>query len=81
MARFLFFRILQSIVVLWAIITVTFFLVRLAPGGPLDKERAVSPHILAKLEEKYGLSDPLMTQYWDNLGPSRQRRPHDFLQV
>ncbi len=68
MARFLTIRLLQSVVVLWAIVTITFFLVRMAPGGPYSKERAVSPHILAKLEEQAGLDKPLFFQYTHYLG-------------
>ena len=43
MWRFIGSRLLQSIPVILAVITVTFFLVRLAPGGPFDSEKAVMP--------------------------------------
>ena len=68
MARFLLSRIAQAIVVLFLIITVTFFLVRAAPGSPYSRERNISPHILAQLEKQAGLDKPLLTQYGVYLG-------------
>lgn len=61
-------RILQAIPVLLAVITVTFFMVRAAPGGPFDEERAVPPEVLKNLNEKYNLNAPLYEQYFDYLG-------------
>ena len=71
-------RLLTLIPVLWAIITITFFLVRLAPGGPFDNDRQVSPQTLRQLEAAYNLDAPLHRQYTDyltgvvqgDLGPS-----------
>lgn len=60
-------RLLQAIPVLLIVITVTFFLVRLAPGGPFDTERAVSPQVLKNLQERYNLDAPLHEQYFDYL--------------
>ena len=67
MFRFIFKRVLQALPVLLIVITVTFFLVRLAPGGPFDAERAVSPHVLKSLNERYKLNDPLYKQYFEYL--------------
>ena len=67
MLKFIFKRVLQALPVLLIVITVTFFLVRLAPGGPFDAERAVSPHVLKSLNERYKLDDPLYKQYFDYL--------------
>ena len=39
-----------------------------APGGPFDEEKAVSPEVLLKLNERYNLNEPLMVQYFDYLG-------------
>ncbi len=44
--------------------TITFFLVRLAPGSPFDQERNVSPEIRRNLDAYYGLDKPIVTQYW-----------------
>lgn len=61
-------RLLQAIPVLFCIATLTFFMVRLAPGDPLAQERAVSPEIRQKQLEYYGLDQPLMIQYVRFLG-------------
>ncbi len=63
MFRFIAFRFLQAIPVLLVIITLTFFMARLAPGGPFDQERNVDPAIKAAMEAQYGLDDPLLVQY------------------
>ncbi len=68
MLKFIFFRVLQAIPVLLIVIAVTFILVRQAPGGPFDAEKAVSPYVLEKLNERYHLSDPLYQQFFDYLG-------------
>lgn len=65
---FLIRRILQSIAVLWFVVTVTFFLVRIAPGGPFSGEKAMSPEVEAALEARYGLDAPLPTQYLRYVG-------------
>jgi len=46
MIRFMFRRLLEFVPVLFIIVTLTFFLVRLAPGGPFDAEKAVSDEVL-----------------------------------
>jgi oligopeptide transport system permease protein len=56
-------RILWTIPVLWAIATVTFFLMHAVPGGPFDRDRELPPPIRENLERKYGLDDPLHVQY------------------
>ena len=61
-------RLATAIPVLLAVITLTFFMVHSAPGGPFDEEKAVSPEVLIKLNEKYNLDEPLMVQYFDYLG-------------
>jgi oligopeptide transport system permease protein len=70
MLSFIYHRILQAIPVLFLIITMTFFMVRLAPGGPFSAERRVSDQILEKMNEQYGLNDSLPVQYlnyWKNM--------------
>jgi oligopeptide transport system permease protein len=68
MWRFIGFRALQSIPVILVVITVTFFLVRLAPGGPFSAEKAVIPEVKAALEAQYGLDLPMFQQYIAYLG-------------
>jgi oligopeptide transport system permease protein len=78
MARYVLIRILGFVPVLLVIVTLTFFLVRMAPGGPFDAERTVSPEVRKQLEQQYNLDAPLHRQYFDyilgvvqgDLGPS-----------
>jgi oligopeptide transport system permease protein len=63
MWRFVLFRALQAVPVLLAVITITFFLVRAAPGGPFSDEKAVSPQVKAALEAQYRLDLPMHEQY------------------
>jgi oligopeptide transport system permease protein len=65
--RFLARRALWLVPTLWLVATLVFFLLRLAPGGPFDSERAVPAEALAALEAKYHLRDPLGRQYLDFL--------------
>ncbi len=68
MARYIIRRVFEFIPVLLVIVTLTFFMVRLAPGGPFDAERAVSPQTLRQLEAQYNLDAPLYQQYFNYLG-------------
>ena len=68
MLRFIARRLLETIPVLFIIITATFFMIRFVPGGPFTSEKAVTPEILANLEAHYGLDKPLYQQYFDYLG-------------
>jgi oligopeptide transport system permease protein len=78
MLRYFFTRLAGAIPTLFIIITVTFFLMRAAPGGPFDQEQALPPEIMANLESAYGLNQPVWTQYGrylkslmqGNFGPS-----------
>jgi oligopeptide transport system permease protein len=78
MIRFVIIRLLQTIPVVWVIVTATFFMIRFVPGGPFTAERAVTPEIKRNLEAHYGLNKPLYRQYLDycssilhgDLGPS-----------
>jgi oligopeptide transport system permease protein len=63
MLRFIARRILETIPVLFVIATVTFFMMRLAPGGPFDTEKEVSKEVRAHMEAHYGLDKPLFVQY------------------
>lgn len=55
-------RFLASIITIWVVITLTFFLMRLMPGGPFDSEK-LTPEIKANMEAKYGMDKPLSEQY------------------
>ena len=56
-------RILGAIPTLFIIITLTFFLIRLAPGGPFDQEQTLPPEIEANLKAAYHLDKPMLVQY------------------
>jgi oligopeptide transport system permease protein len=78
MLRYTLRRLAFAIPTLFLIITISFFLMRLAPGGPFNAEKGLSPQVLANLERAYNLDAPLWRQYIDylaglaqgNLGPS-----------
>lgn len=61
-------RLLQGIVTVWFIATATFFAMHNVPGDPLLNDRAVSEAIRINLEAKYGLDQPIGTQYFIYLG-------------
>lgn len=65
MTRYIIKRLAALVPTLLLVVTLVFFLVRLAPGGPFDAEKAVPPEALAALEAKYHLGDPLLVQYRD----------------
>jgi oligopeptide transport system permease protein len=60
-------RLLASIPTLLVIVTVAFFMMRIAPGGPFDQERALPPEIEKNVLAEYNLDAPLVVQYWDYL--------------
>ena len=68
MITFIARRLLQALPTLWLVATATFVLLRLAPGGPFDDEKPVTPEIKAQIEAHYGLHEPLHIQYFQFLG-------------
>ncbi len=66
--RYILKRLLGAIPTLFILITIAFFLIRIAPGGPFDEDKALPPEILANLEAKYNLDQPLIVQYARYLG-------------
>ncbi len=72
MTRYIIVRILQALPVILAVITATFFLVRMAPGGPFDSEKAVMPEVKAALEARYKLDQPILAQYFSYLSDLRE---------
>ena len=90
MLNYAFKRILTIIPTLFAIITLTLFLMRIAPGGPFDEERPLAPAVLENIQASYGLNKPLIEQYLiyignllqGDMGPSfvyRDKRVHEVL--
>ena len=63
MLKYVVKRIALAIVTIWAVATLTFFLMNMVPGGPFLSEKAVSPQATAALEAKYGLDKPIGEQY------------------
>lgn len=63
MRRFILRRVVGSTLTLFVVITGSFFLMRLAPGGPFAKDRSYPPEILREIEAKYDLDKPLLVQY------------------
>ncbi|HEV7292490.1 ABC transporter permease subunit [Devosia sp. RR2S18] len=61
-------RVLSAIPIALIAVTVCFFVLRLAPGGPFDGERALPPTVLANLRAHYNLDQPLVVQYFIYLG-------------
>lgn len=76
MLRFIASRVLQAVPTLFVLVTITFFLLRLMPGGPFQSERAVTAEIKQARDAFYGLDQPLLVQYgrylW-NITPKRFR--------
>ena len=89
MLRFIASRLIQSLVVLFCILTITFFLVRLAPGGPFLDEKAIPAHIVAKMNAYYGLDQPMLVQYYRyminfvqlDLGPSLANKGYTVKEI
>jgi oligopeptide transport system permease protein len=63
MTRYFLKRLGGAIPTLFIIVTLTFFLIRVAPGGPFDQEQSLPPEILANLQSAYGLDQPVWKQY------------------
>ncbi|WP_112662506.1 ABC transporter permease subunit [Microvirga flavescens] len=57
-------RLLSAIPTLLLIVTIAFFLIRLAPGGPFDLERPLEAKVMENLNKIYQLDKPLIEQYW-----------------
>jgi len=71
-------RLIGACIVLWAVITITFGLMHAIPGGPFTQEKKLPPAVMATVEARYHLDEPLWDQYVDyvrhaavlDLGPS-----------
>jgi oligopeptide transport system permease protein len=63
MLRYFLTRLAGAVPTLFIIVTLAFFLIRAAPGGPFDQEQALPPEIMANLQSAYGLDQPIWIQY------------------
>ncbi|MFH4562067.1 oligopeptide ABC transporter permease OppB [Vibrio diabolicus] len=63
MLKFIAKRIFEAIPTMLVLITVSFFLMRFAPGNPFSTERPLPPEVMANIEAKYGLDKPVFEQY------------------
>ena len=78
MKKYIFKRVISSLLTLFVVITLTFFMMRAIPGGPFTDEKAIPSFVLEKIMNRYQLNDPLYIQYarylWNvicfDLGPS-----------
>lgn len=68
MKKYLFKRLIMSVITLWAIITITFFLMHAIPGNPFMKEGKMPKVVYENLQKKYGLDKPKTEQYFIYLG-------------
>ncbi|MEZ5778079.1 MAG: ABC transporter permease subunit [Paracoccaceae bacterium] len=84
MARFIARRLADGSLTLFALVTLTFFVMRLAPGGPFSKSRKLSAEVIANIERTYHLDEPIWRQFvryvWGllrfDLGPSTRFRDY-----
>jgi oligopeptide transport system permease protein len=63
MLRFVAKRLLSAIPTILIVVTISFFLIRFAPGGPFTLERALAPQIMENMLRAYHLNEPLWQQY------------------
>ncbi len=85
MTKYFIRRFLGIFPTLLVIISICFFMIRIAPGGPFDAEKALPKEILENIEKKYHMDDPLVVQFGryvislckGDLGPSFRYHDHD----
>lgn len=63
MLKILASRLVTGLIVIFIVISITFFLLRSLPGGPFDTDRKLPPQIQQNIEKKYNLDKPLWQQY------------------
>ena len=76
MAKYVVKRVLLAILTIFIVSAITFFSMYAIPGGPFSSEKALSPAVLAALEARYGLDQPIPVQYVNYM--SRLLFQHDF---
>lgn len=68
MVHFVFRRLMSAIPTIFVVVTISFFMMRFAPGGPFNLERPLAPQTMANVMKTYGLDQPLWKQYLTYLG-------------
>ena len=68
MLRYIIKRVFEAIPVLLIVATVSFFLMKMMPGGPFDTEKVTTPEIKLAIEKQCGLNKPVWQQYVDYMG-------------
>lgn len=89
MLRFVLKRGINALLTLWVIVTLTFTLMHLVPGGPFTSEKPVPPAVLENLNKYYHLDEPVVKQYarylgsllQGDLGPSYKSDTRDVNQM
>jgi oligopeptide transport system permease protein len=89
MWRYIFRRTIGSLPTLFVLCLITFFMMRVAPGGPFSGNRRVSPEFVKLVEDNYHLNDPLIEQFWRwfvgvlhfDLGPSLKLRDYNVSEL
>ena len=82
-------RLLGAIPTLFVVMTISFFMMRLAPGGPFDRERMLAPAVEANIRKAYDLDQPLIVQYGiylskalrGDLGPSFKYQDYTVVEL
>jgi len=85
MTKYVIRRFLGLLPTLFIIITISFFIIRIAPGGPFSREKALPKQILENIQKKYHMDEPLIMQFGrymldilrGDLGPSYRYKDHD----
>jgi len=85
MTRYIIRRFLGLIPTLFIIITISFFIIRVAPGGPFSQEKELPQQVLENIQKKFHMDEPLLVQYGrymfdvirGDLGPSFRYQDHD----
>jgi oligopeptide transport system permease protein len=78
-----------AIPTLFVVVTLSFFMMRLAPGGPFDRERMLAPAVEANIKKAYNLDQPLIVQYGlylekalkGDLGPSFKYQDYSVVEL
>ena len=68
MLRFIIRRLISLVPTLFLIVTFSFFIMKVAPGGPFSSERNLPPEVLANINREYHLDEPIFKQYVRYLG-------------
>src|SRR5258706_8197140 len=82
-------RLAGAIPTLFIVMTVAFFMMRLAPGGPFDRDRMLAPEVEANILKAYNLDEPLLVQYGiylskllrGDLGPSFKYQDYTVVEL